>query len=336
MARIVLGLGTSHGVMLSIEPRYWAERVPFDRTNPQHFYQGKTYTFDQLVELRRGERLAEQITPEISQERGARCKRAIHRLGDCFEEHKPDVAIVVGNDQKEVFSSEHMPAFGIFWGEYVEGHPRSPEFLAKLNPAVARAEADRTPAEYTRYPCLPELGRHVIESVNTDGFDVSQLTKLSAGEIGVSSAPHAYGFVYRRVMRDKVVPHVPVFVNTFYPPNQPTVRRCFAFGRAIARAVASWRRDLKVAIIGSGGLTHFVIDEPFDQKLLGAMRKGDVEAMARLPEAVFQSGTSESKNWVTVAGAMAEAGLSMDLLDYVPCYRSEAGTGSAMGFARWS
>ena len=32
---------------------------------------------------------------------------------------------------------------------------------------------------------------------------------------------------------------------------------------------------------------------------------------------------------------MAEAGLPMKLIDYVPCYRSEAGTGSAMGFARW-
>jgi 3-O-methylgallate 3,4-dioxygenase len=33
---------------------------------------------------------------------------------------------------------------------------------------------------------------------------------------------------------------------------------------------------------------------------------------------------------------MAEAGLAMELVDYVPCYRSEAGTGSAMGFAKWS
>jgi 3-O-methylgallate 3,4-dioxygenase len=50
---------------------------------------------------------------------------------------------------------------------------------------------------------------------------------------------------------------------------------------------------------------------------------------------MFQAGTSEIKNWIVVAGAMAEAGLTMDLVDYVPCYRSEAGTGSAMGFARW-
>jgi len=69
--------------------------------------------------------------------------------------------------------------------------------------------------------------------------------------------------------------------------------------------------------------------------VLEAIRKADVATLSRIPEAMFQSGTSEIKNWITVAGAMAQAGLTMKLLDYVPCYRSEAGTGSAMGFARW-
>ena len=335
MAQITFGLGTSHGVMLSIPHEYWKDRVPFDRTNPQHFYQGRTYKFDQLVEAMRGKNLAEQITPAISEERQARCRKAIMELADCFEQQKPDVAVVVGNDQMEVFNADHVPAFAIFWGDYVEGHPRSPEFLAKLNPAVARAEADRTPAEYTQYPCHPALGRHLIERVNADGFDVSQMKRLSVGEIGVNSAPHAYGFVYRRLMRDKVVPHVPVFVNTFYPPNQPTAARCFEFGRALARAIAAWPEDKTVAMIGSGGLTHFVIDEAFDRQLLDAVQSGDARAFAALPEALFQSGTSESKNWIVVAGAMAECGLKMKLIDYVPCYRSEAGTGSAMGFARW-
>ena len=32
---------------------------------------------------------------------------------------------------------------------------------------------------------------------------------------------------------------------------------------------------------------------------------------------------------------MTDCGLDMTLLDYVPCYRSEAGTGNAMGFAYW-
>lgn len=224
----------------------------------------------------------------------------------------------------------------MFWGEYVEGHPRTPEFLAKLNRGVARAEADRTPPVYTQYPCLPDLGRHLIQRVTADGFDVAQLKRLTAGEIGVNSAPHAFGFVYRRVMRDDVVPHVPVFVNTFYPPNQPPAGRCFQFGRSLGRAVASWPEDRSVTVIASGGLSHFVVDESFDACVLKALEQGDVARLSSLDEEMFQSGTSEIKNWITVAGMMAEAGLAMELVDYVPCYRSEAGTGSAMGFAKWS
>ncbi len=335
MAHIRFGLATSHGPMLSIPPEFWVDRVSADRENPRHFFKGNTYTFQQMAELRRPEDLASQITPEVFQARHERCQKAIRRLADFFDEHGPDIALVIGNDQMEVFTGDHVPALALFWGDYVEGHPRTPEFLAKLNRGVARAEADRTPPVYTQYPCLPDLGRHMIESAIAEGFDVSQLRRLPVGEIGVNSAPHAYGFVYRRLMRDKVVPHVPVFVNTFYPPNQPPARRCFAFGRALARALFSWPEDLSVAIIASGGLTHFVVDEEFDACVLDAIEEADETALSLIPESMFQSGTSEIKNWITAAGVMAEAGLSMKLLDYVPCYRSEAGTGSAMGFAQW-
>src|SRR5262249_26607433 len=194
VARITFGLGTSHGPMLSIPAEYWADRVSADRENPRHFFKGKTYTFDQLVDLQRPARLADQITAQVCEERHARCQKAIRELGDFFESHRPDVALVVGNDQMEVFTGDHVPAFAVFWGDYVEGHPRTPEFLAKLNRGVARAEADRTPPVYTRYPCVPGLGRHIIEQMMSAGFDVSQLTRLPVGEIVVNSAPHAYGF----------------------------------------------------------------------------------------------------------------------------------------------
>jgi len=336
MARIMFGLATSHGPMLSITPEYWQDRVSFDRENPQHFYKGKTYNFDQMVALHKDAHLADQITPEVSLERYTRCQNAIRQLADYFDQHRPDVAVVVGNDQMEIFTDQHVPAFAVFWGDHVEGHPRSPEFLAKLNPAVARAEADRTPSVYTEYPCSPELGKQVIQSVISDGFDVSQLTKLPTGSIGSNAVPHAYGFVYRRIMRDRVPMQVPVFVNTFYPPNQPPAGRCYEFGRALTRAIKSVTpADMKVAFIASGGMTHFVLDEAFDRELLAAMQKGDAAKLAAIPENMFQAGTSEIKNWLVVAGAMAEAGLKMDLIDYVPCYRSVAGTGSAMGFARW-
>jgi hypothetical protein len=326
--------------MLSIAPEYWPDRVLADRANPKHFYNGKTYTFDQMAELRRGENLGEQASPEIRQERHARCQRAIAKLGDVYLEQPPDIAVIVGNDQMEVFTAGHIPALAVFWGDYVEGIPRTPEFLEKLPPGIARAELDRTPSVYTQYPCVPELGRHLIHSAMRQGFDLAQLTRLPEGEIGSNAVPHAFGFIYRRVMRDQVPPQAPIFVNTFYPPNQPTAARCYEFGRMLARAAASWPSNRTVAFVASGGLSHFVVNEAFDRAVLDAMLAGDAAALTSLPEEMFESGTSEIKNWIVVAGAMAEAGLAvaglkMTLIDYVPCYRSEAGTGSGMGFAYW-
>ncbi len=335
MARIVLGIGTSHGPMLSIPSEYWKDRVTADCAEKQHPFRGSTYTFDELAALRGGENLPDQIRPEVLCDRHARCQRAIAALADTFAATGADMAVIVGNDQLEVFTREAIPAFSVFRGPYVEGIPRTPEFLAKLNPAIARAELDRTPQVYTQYPCLPDVGWHVTAALTADGFDITQMTRLQTGEIGSNAAPHAFGFVYRRIMRDQVTPHVPVFINTFYPPNQPPAARCFEFGRALARAVASWPEDKTVVMLASGGMTHFVVDEELDRELLGAMGRGDADALGKVPETVWQSGTSEIKNWIAVAGAMAEAGMKMKLVDYVPCYRSEAGTGSGLGFAVW-
>jgi hypothetical protein len=334
MARIGFGLATSHGPMLSVPWENWTERVAADRANPRHYFQGKTYTFDEMVELQKPRDLGSLLTPDVFRERHGRCQKAICELGDIFVAGKPDVAVVIGNDQMEIFTSDHVPAFAVFWGSYVEGIPRTEEFLASLPPGVARAELDRTPSVYTQYPTLPAVGSHIIQKLAPE-FDVAQMTKLTTGAIGSNAVPHAYGFVYRRLLRDKLIPHVPVFVNTFYPPNQPPARRCFDFGRALARAIASWPEDINVGLIASGGLTHFVIDQAFDNKVLDAMQTGDTETLVNLPEDLFQSGTSEIKNWIVAAGMMAEAGLTMKLIDYVPCYRSLAGTGSAMGFAQW-
>jgi hypothetical protein len=47
----------------------------------------------------------------------------------------------------------------------------------------------------------------------------------------------------------------------------------------------------------------------------------------------MRSGTSETLNWIAAGGAVEH--LAMDLIDYVPAYRSPAGTGVGMAFAVW-
>ena len=89
------------------------------------------------------------------------------------------------------------------------------------------------------------------------------------------------------------------------------------------------------SIAASGGLSHFVVDEEFDRCLLKALQDKDAETLKSLPRERLFSATSESLNWVAVGGAMQDTDLKMDLLDYVPVYRSPAATGGGWAFARW-
>src|SRR5262249_22020448 len=329
VAKIVLGMGSSHGPMLSTPPEEWGQRVLADRRN-KHPFRGRTWTFDELVEARKSEQLARQIAPEVWRARHAACRKALGRLAEVFAQVKPDIAVIVGNDQKEIFRDATTPALSVFFGDSIVNTMMSEERLAALPPGIAVSVQGHIPPGGATYPGAPELGRHIIATLTADEFDVTALEALPHDE-----TPHALGFIYRPIMLDDAVQAVRSPLNPFYPPNQPTVKRCCALGRTLVKAIESWPTDARVALIASGGLTHFVIDEEIDRAVLDAMRAGRIETVGALGEGAFQAGTSEIKNWIPVAGAMAALGLPFTAVDYVPCYRSEAGTGNAMGFAYW-
>lgn len=336
MANVVLGIGTSHAPQLVTTVDEWALRVPADRSNPAQYLRGAAYSFDQLVAARGATTFADEVRPERQHERHARNDVALDRLAKRFADARVDVAVVIGNDQNECFSPENVAAFAIYRGETFTNVPKTPEQIAAMPPGIAPTARGYCPPEPTDYRGVPDLATHLIESLMESGFDPGQTVRLPQGPQGSNSIQHAFGFVYRRIMRDDVVPNVPVFVNTHYPPNSPTPARCIAFGSALARAIVSWPSDARVAIVASGGLSHYVIDEEFDRRVLDAMLRNDLQALAAVDDDWLKSGTAELKNWLPLASAMSELGLSMELIDYVPCYRSEGGTGTAMAFAAWS
>lgn len=336
MAKIVMGIGSSHGPMLSTPPEEWGQRVIADQRSNELWYQGRQMSFGELVEARSGEDLAKQVTPEKMRKRFDACQVAIANLAAEFARVAPDVAVIVGDDQEEVYFDYNMPAMSVYWGDTVDNIPPTPEQAAKMPPGIAIALSGHTPPEPTKTPGEPKLGRHLIESLIDQEFDVSHSRVLPLNRHGNRSIPHAYGFVYRRIMNDQVIPNVPVFINTFYPPNQPSLRRSYELGKALRKGIESWDSDARVAVIASGGLTHFVVEEDLDEMVLKAMEGKDDVTLTNLPVERFNSGTSEIRNWIATAGAMDGTDLEYKLIDYVPCYRSLAGTGNAMGFAFWS
>jgi 3-O-methylgallate 3,4-dioxygenase len=251
-------------------------------------------------------------------------QKGIAWVGRKLEEVAPDVVVMLGDDQSETFSREAIPAIAIVWQDEVPFKRRG----SSQDQAMAWAR-ELYGTEQMTFPVDAGLGKRIIESVSSEDFDVMHVRRLAENQ----TMSHAFGFVWRRLMPNRVIPTVPIHINTYFPPNQPTPARCLEFGRAVARAIESWDATARVAVFGSGGFSHFVDDEEIDHRAMKALKDKDEEAIAALPLERLQSGTSAIRNWIATAGAVEHQ--EMDVHDYVPRYRSAAGTGCGMAFPAW-
>jgi hypothetical protein len=329
MAEIVLGIGSSHGPLLSTPPEQWDLRAKADRENKKHWYRGKTYDYESLLK-ERAPGFAKEVEIECRRARHAQCRRAMEVLGKKFREVAPEAIVILGNDQREFFDEALTPSITVYRGGEIVNQ-RDPHEPA---PGLKIAEAGNAPEEGTTYPGASELADHILDALADENFDLAQsdMRPASAARPGI---PHAYGFLYHSIIGGNPPPSVPIILNVHFPHNVPKNRRCLELGHALYRAIKSFKGYNRVALMASGGLTHFVIDEEFDQEILNAMGKGDEKALEALPEAYFKVGTAETKNWYPVIAAMNDTGRKYHQVDYVPCYRSEAGTGNAMAFVYW-
>ena len=359
MADIVLGIGTSHTPLLTLPADLWPAYARRDERNPELAYppHGVVMSYQEALDSVAPEIRARYRGSEPFREQAESCQRALDELSRTLREIKPDITIIIGDDQDEWFYEDNMPALSVYWGDSAPLIPR---------PAPTPAQPDREVTEAIRrgygdvaldVPVASRFGRFLIESLIERDFDVAHMRYVRQpyggrvarryptrqGELDYvretapheQGLPHAFAFVVKRLFDNAPGMILPVLQNTCYPPNQPTPRRCFALGEAIAAAVAEWREPASVAIIASGGLSHFVVDEELDRTLLDALERKDVAALRSLPRHRLHSAGSEVLNWVALGGAMHPTSLKMERLAYVPVYRTPAATGGGWAFARW-
>lgn len=329
MASLVFAAGTSHSPLLASPPEDYPKHAEIDAKGRRlRDKAGRPCTYGELLAAA-DPGIAGQIRPEVMAGRAEACTRGVARVAEAIAAARLDTLIVVGDDQHEQFLDDNMPAILVYWGETIENRELrmpddSPAFWRQARSQYHEANGVRA------YPVDSALGRHLIESLLDQGFDISHSRRLGR-EHGEG---HAFGFVHRRLMADSVVPIVPVALNTYFPPNQPRPARCWQLGEAIGEAVRQWPGEARIGILASGGLSHFTVDEALDRRVLDACRAGDREALVSIPTAQLNSGNSEIRNWIAAAGAAR--GLATRWQEYVPCYRSPAGTGCGMAFAVWS
>ncbi len=319
MAEVAFGIGSSHSPMLSTPYEAFSGLADLDRARLPEFEEKARQNVSWT---------ARELGQDVTRARHEATQAAIGRLARALVAESPDVLVVIGDDQGEWFSADNQPALCIYWGESVENLPPPREGLLPLRRLSYWGYYGN--GTNRAFPVDAALGKYLVETLTREHeFDVAHVrVQPRHGPFG-----HAWGFVHQRLMGDRIVPIVPVLLNTYFPPNQPTPRRCYQLGRAIRQAVEAWPTSKRVGIVASGGLSHFFVDEALDRRVLELLAKKDVDSIALLPAAQLESGSSEIRNWLAAGGALEH--LDMQLVDYVPCYRSEAGTGVGMAFAVW-
>ena len=334
MARIVFGAGTSHTPMLNAAAEEWPLFEELDRQRAHLHKDGRPATYNDLLAAAPSS-LPAELAPEKLARRHGEAMAAVSRLRDGLAGAALDAVIVVGDDQKEIYHEGNMPSVLVYRGKTIANVPNRTNRTPGPDGAKRPAWAQRASARYyeeieTRhYPVDAKLANHLIGALIDREFDIACANALPEGE----GEGHAFGFVHQRIMKDVAIPVVPIFLNTYYPPNQPSPRRCYKLGQAIREAVEGYPQNLRIGVVASGGLSHFTVDEALDGEIIRALREKDAGALQELPRQQLNSGSSEIRNWICAAGALEH--LDLRWVHYCPGYRTPAGTGTGLCFASW-
>jgi 3-O-methylgallate 3,4-dioxygenase len=331
MAKITFAAGTSHTPMLLASDETLPRFLETDSLMKHRDKEGRPVTYGDLLE-KADPKLADMVAPQNLVARQNVAREAAKHLRQALAAARLDALIVMGDDQNESYLEDCRPAFAVYYGETIRNNVTQhntyrhlPEWYIKNRQGFFEADKPRD------YPVHSGLAVHLIESLMDLGFDLASSKSLREGE----GEGHALAYVHRHVVAaDNPVPVVPIFLNTYYPPNQPSPRRCYRLGQAIREAVEAYPQDRRIGIVASGGLSHFTVDEALDGEIVRALRMKDARALQDLPRAQLNSGSSEIRNWICAAGALEH--LDVSWVEYYPGYRTPAGTGTGLCFASWS
>ena len=146
---------------------------------------------------------------------------------------RPDVCVVVYNDHASAFSLQLVPTFAL-------------GVAASFPPA----DEGYGPRPVPEVPGHPELAWHLAESLILDEFDIAIANEMPVDHGCTVPLSVLYGQPETWPCRV-----VPLCVNVIqYPP--PTGHRCWQLGKALRRAIEAYPGDERVAVLGTGGMSH--------------------------------------------------------------------------------
>ncbi len=238
---------------------------------------------------------------------------------DFFKQEAVDrgvqAVVVLSNEHYTNFFLENFPQYCIGLGEKNWGPTE--EWL---------------PIDKVWIPGHPGLANHIAQYTLDHGFDpaFSHLLELD----------HGIMTVYFELDNDMKLPLVPIVQNCAVPPLVP-VRRAYEFGKALGDAIRSYDGLERVAVVGAGGLSHWIgnprvgdINEEFDRWFLEVLESGDLEQVLDMPNEEIElagNGNHVMRSWLAVAGAVSATQPKATKLAYEAVYPWITG----MAVAQW-
>lgn len=221
--------------------------------------------------------------------------RAFATLKERLAAIAPDAVIIIANDHVENFYLNAVPAFTVYTGSEARGHFAGRDYCFPGHPALARA---------------------LLEEGLRRGVDLAYSQQARLG--------HAFVVPLHFLLPDPPPPVVPLFVNTYLPP-QPWPRRCYEVGQRLGEVIQ--QRPENVAVIASGGLSHYPgteryphPDNAFDAQLLAWIQAGELHRLAGFtPAELDRHGNLELLQWLVLLGMLGDEPPA-ELVTYQPSW----------------
>lgn len=266
------------------------------------------------------------------------------RVRAALDEFAPDVVVIWGDDQYELFREDVVPPFCIVAAGGMTFRPWTSATGAPI-PNVW----DEAPDMAHEVRGQAAFGRELASALLDDGIDVAYAYEPRADRPFPHAIANTVMFLdYRR--RGFPYAVVPFTVNCYgrlaigrrggmarfadgdevppLDPPSPSPRRCIDVGRAVARAARA--SDLRVAVIASSSWSHGFLhdhgwriypDNASDREYYASLVDGEHR---RWHEATLTgieaSGQQEMLNWFCLVGAAEEAGLELAWSAYVETF----------------
>jgi len=211
-------------------------------------------------------------------------------------ELKPTSVVIVGADHYMLFGTTCLPSYLIGTGD-VDGP-------LDAMPGLKRGVIPNSEA----------LATHIATDGHARGFDWAVARALTVD--------HAIAIPNQLMVQPlreagRAVGTIPVYLAAGVDPYI-RIGRAIEVGRQIREAVASFDAGERVAVIGSGGISHWVgtaemgrVNEDFDRQILDYAVRSDLAALAALRDedilANGGNGGMEIRNWACAMGALEGA-----------------------------